>query len=66
MTSAGLAGNTLEFTFAGGANIDPARTSHMHGVKFEFVSPDEIKATWLNWAGGQSDHSSSVRIVRKK
>ena len=66
MVSAGLQGNTLAFEFAGGANINPATTSHMHSASFEFVSADEIKSTWVNWNGGKSDHSATFRVVRKK
>jgi hypothetical protein len=66
MKSSGLQGNVLAFAFAGGANIDPAHTSHMHSARFEFVSPDEITATWENWNHGTSDHSATFRVVRKK
>jgi hypothetical protein len=66
MKSKGLQGNTLIFDFAGGANIDPAQTSHMHGAKIEFVSRDEIKATWQNWNHGKPDHAAVLRLVRKK
>src|SRR5262245_39519282 len=66
MTSTGLQGNTLTFDFAGGANIEPATTSHMHSAKIEFTSNDEIKATWQNWSSGKPDHAGIFRIVRKK
>jgi hypothetical protein len=66
MTSTGLLGNTIAFQFAGGANIDPAATSHMHEAKIEFVSNDEIKAVWQNWNKGKADHAASFRILRKK
>jgi hypothetical protein len=66
MTSTGLIGNTLSFDFAGGANIDPATTSHMHSAKIEFISADEIRGTWVNHSGGKSDHAASFRVVRKK
>ena len=66
MQSKGLAGNVLTFDFAGGANIDPAKTSHMHSAKLEFVSADEIRATWDNWQNGKADHSATFRVVRKK
>jgi hypothetical protein len=66
MASNGLVGNTLHFDFVGGANVNPAKTSHMHGVTFEFLSADEIKATWLNWTAGKADHSASFRVARKK
>jgi hypothetical protein len=60
------AGNTLTFEFDGGTNIDPATTSHMHSVRVEFVSADEVKATWRNWAGGKADHDGVFRLVRKR
>ena len=66
MTSTGLNGRTLAFTFSGGTNIEAATTSHMHDATIEFVSPDEIKNTWVNWSGGKSDHAASFRVVRKR
>ena len=66
MSSKGLQGNALMFDFAGGANIDPATTSHMHGAKIEFVSADEIKATWENWKNGKADHAATFHVVRKR
>lgn len=66
MTSTGLEGNTLAFAFAGGDNIDPAKTNHMHSAKIEFISADEIKGTWVNWNNGKADHSATFRVVRKK
>jgi hypothetical protein len=65
MASKGLAGNMLAFEFVGGANINAA-TSHMHNAKLEFVSADEIRATWVNWSQGKEDHSATFRVVRKK
>jgi hypothetical protein len=66
MVSTGLQGNVLNFEFAGGTNIDPAKTSHMHTAMIEFLSADEIKATWHNWSSGKADHSATFRAVRKK
>lgn len=66
MTSSGLQGNTIAFDFAGGSNIVPGTTSHMHSAKIELTSDDEIKATWQNWSGGKPDHAGVFRIVRKK
>jgi hypothetical protein len=67
MRSAGLKGNALAFAFDGGTNIDPATTSHMHAAEFEFLSADEIRASWTNWSNGKADadHAASFRIVRK-
>ncbi len=66
MASRGLQGNRLTFDFAGGANVDAARTSHMHSATLEFVSADELKSTWVNWNGGKSDHAATFRVLRKK
>ena len=66
MKSPGLQGNTVTFTFTGGTNIDPAKTSHMHSAKIEFVSADEIRGTWDNWDHGKLDHSATFRVVRQK
>src|SRR5262245_1864518 len=65
MRSRGLQDNKLVFEYAGGANIDVNKTSHMHGVTFEFVSADEIKGTWQNWSGGKADHAATFRVIRK-
>ena len=60
-------GNVLEFAFDGGANIDVAKTSHMHNMRWEFVSKDEIKAAWHNWSNGKDDgHVGAMHIRRKK
>jgi hypothetical protein len=61
-----IQGNVMQFEFDGGANIDPAKTSHMHSVRWEFVSKDEIKADWQNWANGKPDHVGAVHLARKK
>jgi hypothetical protein len=66
MTSKGLQKNVLVFDYAGGANIDAARTSHMHSARIEFVSADEVKGTWQNWNDGKADHAATFRLVRKK
>ena len=67
MRSTGLKDNTLSFDFDGGTNIDPARTSHMHSAKIEFISADEIRGTWTNWSNGKpDDHVASFRAIRKK
>ena len=67
MTSKGLDGHTLVFDFAGGTNIDPKSTSHMHSARLEFISADELKGTWQNWKDGKPEGPAhSFRIVRKK
>ena len=67
MRSKGLDGHTLTFDFTGGTNIDPASTAHMHAVKIEFVSADEIRSTWQNWRDGKPHkEGATFRIVRRK
>jgi hypothetical protein len=67
MRSHGLRGNALAFDFDGGANVDPAKTSHMHAAQIEFLSADEIRGTWHNWSNGKADdHTAVFRVVRKK
>ncbi len=66
MRSKGLQGNTLAFDFDGGTNIDPGKTSHMHATKIEFLSANEVRATWNNWSNGKSDnHTAVFRILRR-
>jgi hypothetical protein len=67
MVSKGIDGNVLLFDYAGGTNIDAARTSHMHTARIEFVSADEIKSTWQNWKDGKPDGPAhTFRVVRRK
>jgi hypothetical protein len=67
MASKGLEGNVIAFDFAGGTNIDPAQTSHMHGARIEFTSADEIVSAWQNWKEGKPDGPAHpFRIIRKK
>jgi hypothetical protein len=66
MVSKGLDGNVLAFDFSGGTNIDPATTGHMHSVRIEFISPDEIKSSWQNWKNGAAAAPATFRAVRKR
>lgn len=68
MRSRGLSGNTLTFDYDGGMNIDVGKTSHMHAARLEFLSADELRASWTNWSGGKADsnHAATFRVVRKK
>jgi hypothetical protein len=63
-----IQGNVLNFDFDGGTNIDPATTSHMHNMRWEFISKDEITADWHNWANGKDDpaHRARLHLQRKK
>ncbi|HEX6214863.1 MAG TPA: hypothetical protein VFZ38_08600 [Vicinamibacterales bacterium] len=67
MRATEVQGNVLNFEFDGGTNIDPARTSHMHNMRWEFISKDEIKADWHNWDNGKEDpaHLGRMHLRRK-
>ncbi len=68
MRASQMTANSVSFDFAGGTNIDPNVTSHMHAVKIEFLGPDEIRATWVNWDHGKEapEHRAVFRVTRKK
>ena len=68
MRATQIAGNAISFDFDGGMNVDPKVSSHMHSVKLEFLGPDEIRATWVNWDKGRADpeHLGVFRVIRKK
>ena len=61
-------GDIMAFAFDGGTNIDPATTSHMHNMQWEFISKDEVKAEWHNWDKGKEDpaHLGRMHLARKK
>ena len=67
MRATEVQGNVLNFEFDGGTNIDPAKTSHMHNMRWEFISKDEIKADWHNWDHGKEDpaHLGRMHLRRK-
>jgi hypothetical protein len=67
MRATEISGNVIEFAFDGGTNIDVAKTSHMHNMRMEFLSKDEIKAEWHNWSNGREDgaHLGAMHLKRK-
>ena len=61
-------GQVIEFAFDGGTNLDPAKDTHMHSARMEFVSPDEIRGTWSGWDGGKpaADHQVNNPLKARK
>lgn len=57
--------NKIEFKFAGGANIDPTKDSHMHDLTLTFIDATHVKADWTYWADGKAGGSHSFNLVRK-
>ncbi|HYB94948.1 MAG TPA: hypothetical protein VEC39_08235 [Vicinamibacterales bacterium] len=67
MRAKDITGNVMEFAYDGGSNIDVTKTSHMHHVRWEFLSNDEVKADWHNWSNGRDDgHVGRLHIRRKR
>jgi len=60
-------GDSISFEFEGGANLDPAKDSHMHSGSIEFLSPDEIRARWVGFDGGKPSPQPVVfHLARRK
>jgi len=57
----------LEFGFDGGTNVDPSRDMHMHSLRLQLVSADEIRADWQGWDKGRADpaHVAHLHLLRK-
>ena len=58
-------GSKIEFAFDGGSNIDAKTTEHMHQAAFDFVGPNELKSTWVEWNQGKVSMTVNMHVVRK-
>jgi hypothetical protein len=58
-------GARFEFTFDGGANIDPGRDRHMHSAWLEILGADEIRNEWTEHAEGKTVLVVRSHLVRK-
>jgi hypothetical protein len=58
----------LDFKFAGGTNLDPAKDMHMHEGWIKVVDADHIELSWQAWQDGKADdgHKVQMKLVRKK
>ena len=58
----------LDFKFASGSNMDPAKDMHMHEGSLTLVDDDHIDSSWQGWQDGKADesHKMSMKLVRKK
>ncbi len=62
-----MTGNVLVLDFAGGTNLDPAKDAHIHSVRLEFVSADEVRAEWFGWVDGKpGEEVTKFHLKRKK
>ncbi len=55
----------LEFKFAGGSNIDPAKDAHMHDLTLTFVDGDHLRADWTLYRDGQPGGVTNIALKRK-
>jgi hypothetical protein len=58
----------LDFKFAGGTNLDPAKDMHMHEGSVKIVDDDHIEWSWQGWQNGKpaEGHKVQMKLVRKK
>ena len=58
----------LDFKFAGGSNLDPAKDMHMHEGTITVVDDDHIEWWWQAWQDGKpaEGHKIALKLVRKK
>lgn len=60
--------NQIQFKFAGGSNLDPAKDMHMHEATLTFVDADRLEISGVAWVNGKpaDDHCGCMKLVRKK
>lgn len=54
----------LRFEYAGGTNVDPSTTSHMHAAEIAFTSDARLDARWTQWKDGQAAGEVHFALVR--
>ena len=54
----------LRFDFAGGANLDAATSTHIHGGRIAIPEPDRFDADWYVWAQGKQSDTKRVFMTR--
>jgi hypothetical protein len=60
--------NTLQFEFAGGGNLDPAKDKHMHAATLTIVDADHLELQGVGWENGKpgNEMCCGMKLVRKK
>ena len=61
-------GNTLNFEFAGGTNLDPQKDKHMQSAILTFGDDDHIEMEGTGWENGKPSQEmcNGMKLVRKK
>ena len=56
---------TLTFKFENGANIDPAKSNHMHEATLTLIDDDHIKSEWMRCEEGKTCETHQFNLVKK-
>ena len=64
MRARNVQGSRFDFTFDGGANIDPKRDRHMHSASVELLGSDELRSVWTELAEGKPALVVNSHLVR--
>ncbi|SFJ55775.1 hypothetical protein [Planctomicrobium piriforme] len=61
-------GNSLNFEFVGGGNLDPQKDMHMHSAVLKFVDADHFEVDGTGWENGKpsKEMCNGMKLVRKK
>jgi hypothetical protein len=54
----------LRFDFAGGTNLDPATSTHIHGGRIAIPEPDRFDADWYVWTQGKLSDTKRIFMSR--
>jgi hypothetical protein len=57
--------DALEFGFAGGTNLDPAKDVHIHQGRIRFVDGDRLESEWDVFDGPRKTTSNRLFLARK-
>lgn len=57
-------GDTLEFAFEGGTNLDPAKDRHMHSGRITFKDASHVEAEWDGYDEGKKTGSHKFVMSR--
>jgi hypothetical protein len=55
----------LRFAFAGGNNIDPATTTHMHELTLHLLNGDHLQSDWTLFKEGKKERTEAFHFARK-
>lgn len=58
--------DSLDFTFAGGSDIDPAKDPHMHALTITFLDKDNIIHTWTMFEEGKVKEVATFKLSRSQ